>query len=99
MKVFLSELGLLSVGYELGEDALNAVMAGDVSCVITGLELQDMSGETLIGRLHAVSPHSMTVIAVTGSGDDERVKVLETLGVKATIQKSGNWKDKLREYL
>jgi DNA-binding response OmpR family regulator len=99
MKVFLSELGLNSVGYDLGEDALNAVMAGDVSCVITGLELQDMSGETLIGRMLAVSPRSMTIIAVTASGDEERVKILETLGVKATIQKSGNWKEKLREYL
>jgi len=99
MKVFLSEIGLISEGFDLGEDALNAVMSGDVSCVITGLELPDMSGEKFISRLIAVAPSAMTIIAVTSSADDEkRVKTLEAMGVKATIQKSGDWKEKLREH-
>jgi hypothetical protein len=41
----------------------------------------------------------MTIIAVTASGDEQRVKTIKDLGVKATIQKAGNWKEKLREYL
>jgi DNA-binding response OmpR family regulator len=99
MKVFLSEIGLVSEGYDLGEEALNAVMSGDVSCVITGLELPDMSGETLISRLIAVAPSAMTIIVVTSSAhDEERVKALESMGVKATIQKAGDWKEKLREH-
>ena len=99
MKMFLSELGLESEGFDMGEDALNAVASGDVSCVITGLELPDMKGETLISRLIAVAPRAMTIIVVTSSGDDEeRVKALEVMGVKATIQKAGNWKEKLREH-
>jgi len=99
MKVFLSEIGLVSEGFDLGEDALNAVMAGDVSCVITGLELPDMKGETLIGRMIAVAPSAMTIIVVTSSThDEERVKNLESMGVRATIQKAGDWKEKLREY-
>jgi DNA-binding response OmpR family regulator len=74
-------------------------MTGQVSCVITGLELPDMSGETLISRLIAVAPSAMTIIVVTGSADDEeRVKGLEAMGVKATIQKAGDWKEKLREH-
>jgi two-component system autoinducer 1 sensor kinase/phosphatase LuxN len=97
MKVFLNELGVDSENYNLGEDALNAIGDRKVSCVITGLELPDMSGEELIRQLN-FSGHSMTIIAVTGSRDDARVQSLAALGVKDTIQKGGNWKEKLREY-
>jgi len=97
MKVFLSELGVNSENFERGEDVLNAVGNYKVSCVITGLELSDMSGEELIKQL-LFSGHSMTIIAVTGSEDDVRSQRLADLGVKATIQKGGNWKEKLREY-
>jgi len=97
MKVFLSELGVDSENYSLGEDVLDVVGVRKVSCVITGLELADMSGEELIKQL-LFSGHSMTIIAVTGSENDERTQSLANLGVKATIQKGGNWKEKLREY-
>jgi DNA-binding response OmpR family regulator len=98
MKIFLSELGLECQGFDRGEDAIDAVYNGDVSCVITGLELPDMSGEQLIRKV-LTSGHSLTIIAVTASGDEERVKNLEVMGVKATIQKTSDWKEKLREYL
>jgi len=97
MKVFLTELGVESENFERGEDVLDIVGTRKVSCVITGLELADMSGEELIRQL-LFSGHSMTIIAVTGSDDDERAQNLRDLGVKATIQKGGNWKEKLREY-
>ena len=97
MRFFLTELGLDSVDFERGEDALTAVSGGRVSCLITGLELPDMRGEELIERLKAYS-YPMTVIAVTASGDDERTRQLANMGVKETIQKGGDWKEKLREY-
>jgi DNA-binding NarL/FixJ family response regulator len=98
MKVFLAELGIESVGYERGEDVLDAVESGKVSCVITGLELPDMRGEDLVRQL-LFSAQPMTIIAVTSSsGDEERVQRLANMGVKATIQKGGDWKEKLREY-
>ena len=97
MKAFLSELGIDSISYDRGEDVLDAVEAGKVSCVITGLELVDMTGENLIRQL-LFSAQPMTIIAVTASGDDERIQRLANLGVKATIQKGGDWKEKLREY-
>lgn len=97
MKTFLSELGIDSIAFRRGEDALDAVQTGKVSCVITGLELVDMSGEDLIRQL-LFSPHPMTIIAVTATGDEERKQRLENLGVKATIQKGSDWKEKLREY-
>ena len=97
MQHFLSELGVESESFEHGEDVLDIIGTRKVSCVITGLELSDMSGEELIRQL-LFSGHSMTIIAVTGSDDDERIKSLELLGVKATIQKGGDWKEKLREY-
>jgi FixJ family two-component response regulator len=98
MKAFLAGLGMSCESYELGEDVLDAVSTHKVSCVITGLELQDMSGEELIKQL-LFSAHPMTIIAVTAIGDEERIERLASLGVKATIQKGSNWKEKLREYL
>jgi FixJ family two-component response regulator len=98
MKVFLAELGMSCESYELGEKVLDVVASEKVSCVITGLELADMSGEDLIRQL-LFSPHPMTIIAVTSVGDEARIERLANMGVKATIQKGGNWKEKLREYL
>ena len=97
IKIFLGELGIDSDSYDNGEDVLDAVGTRKVSCVITGLELADMTGEQLIKQLF-LSGHSMTIIAVTSSVNEGRIKYLEDLGVKATIQKGGNWKEKLREY-
>jgi len=97
IKTFLAELGIDSDGFESGDDVLNEVGNRKVSCVITGLELSDMTGEELIRQLQ-YSGHLMTIIAVTSSGKEHRIKTLEEMGVKATIQKGGNWKDKLREY-
>jgi len=97
MRIFLAELGLESEAFELGEDAINAIMSGKVSCLITGLELSDMSGEELLNRIDLPS-RSMTVIAVTGSDNEERIEKLRAMGVKATINKGKDWKEKLREY-
>jgi FixJ family two-component response regulator len=97
MQIFLNELGVQSENYDCGEAVLDAIGTRKISCVITGLELVDMSGEELIRQL-LFSGHSMTIIAVTGSEDDVRIQRLADLGVKATIQKGGNWKEKLREY-
>ena len=97
MKFFLAELGLESMDFERGADAITAVSGGKVSCLITGLELPDMRGEELIGQI-SLSVNPMTIIAVTSSRDDTRIRRLEAMGVKATIQKGGDWKEKLREY-
>jgi len=97
IKIFLSELGIESDGYDNGEDVLERIGSYKVNCVITGLELSDMSGEELIRQL-LYSGHSMTIIAVTSSGNESRIKGLEEMGVRATISKGGNWKEKLREY-
>jgi len=97
IKVFLSELGIDSDSFDKGHDVLKEVGNRKVSCVITGLELADMTGEELIRQLQ-FSGHLMTIIAVTSSGNDNRIKNLDELDVKATIQKGGNWKEKLREY-
>ena len=97
MKAFLSELGINVESFERGEDVLDMVEMEKVSCVITGLELVDMSGEDLIRKL-LFTAHSMTIIAVTSSDNDVRIQSLANLGVRATIHKGGDWKEKLREY-
>jgi len=97
MKAFLLGLGFECESYDRGEDVLDAVVARKITCVITGLELPDMKGEELIRKL-LFSEHPMTIVAVTSSGDEDRIKRLADMGVRATIQKGGNWKEKLREY-
>jgi FixJ family two-component response regulator len=97
MKIFLTELGVDSDNFNRGEDVLDVIGNRRVSCVITGLELADMSGEELVKKL-LFCGHSMTIIAVTGTENDARAQRLADLGVEATIQKGGNWKEKLREY-
>jgi DNA-binding NarL/FixJ family response regulator len=96
MKVFISELGLDYIGYERGEDALDAVLSNRISCMITGLELPDMSGEELIRRV-TISAPPMTIIAVTSSRNEDRIYKLNGMGVRGIIQKDGAWKEKLRE--
>lgn len=98
MKTFLSELGLESEGFERGEDAMNAVKAGKVNCVITGLSLADMSGEEFIKRL-TVSGQPLPVIVVSSSAGEENAMRLKALKVKAVISKTGDWKAELGEIL
>jgi len=97
MRIFLNDLGIVCIDFEKGEDVLDAIGNQKISCVITGLELIDMSGEDLIRQL-TFTGYPMTIIAVTGSQDDDRIQRLADMGVKTTIQKGGNWKEKLREY-
>lgn len=96
MKVFLAELGLECESYERGEDVLDAVANKKISCMITGLELPDMTGEELIRRV-TISAPPMTIIAVTASKNEDRIYRLNGMGVKGIIQKGGDWKEKLRE--
>ena len=98
MKAFLSELGHESENFPRGEDIVNRVKAGKADWVITGMTLADMSGEELIKRL-AVSAQSIPVIVVTSSDEEAQHKRLDALGVRAVIQKSGDWKDILAQEL
>ena len=98
MKAFLADMGQESESYARGEDALDAVQTGNVSCVITGLELVDMSGEEFIKQLF-FAPEPVSIIAFTSSSDDVRNSRLEAMGVMAVVQKSGAWKEELRKIL
>ena len=97
-KAFLTKLGYESDGFARGEDALDVVTAGMANCVITGLELADMNGEDFIKQL-AVSAHLVPIIVITSRDDGEANLRLENMGVKAIIQKSGNWEKELHELL
>jgi DNA-binding response OmpR family regulator len=98
MKIFLEELGYESEDYERGGDAIYALQNKKVACVITGLELIDMSGEELIKRLKIYS-QPMSIIAVTSTTETDRIKHLREMGVMAIVQKTGNWKEELRKIL
>jgi len=94
LKTYLSENGHYSESFASGEEAMEAVNAGKANCVITGLSLADMSGEELLKRL-AVSSKTVVKIVLTSNYDEAQYKRLGVLGVKAIIQKSGDWKSEL----
>ena len=94
MKSFLAEIGHEAEGSAKGEDAIAVVNAGEADCVITGMELIDMSGEEFVKRLIGSSSRA-PIIVVTSNNDTAQEKRLEALGVKKVIQKAGEWKDEL----
>jgi CheY-like chemotaxis protein len=98
MRTFLVELGHETNGLTKGEEALTIVKAGKADCVVTGLELADMGGEEYIKRLLGV-PQAVPVIVVTSQDNAAQKKRLDALGVKAVIQKSGDWKSELSRHL
>ena len=97
-KNFLAEIGYESDGFARGEDVLDLIMADKGDCVITGLELADMSGEEFIKHL-AVAKPMIPIIVLTANDEDNQRMRLENLGIKAIIQKSGNWKNELQNLL
>ena len=97
-QAFLESQGYAYIGYARGEDAIDAAISGSGDCVICGLELADMNGEDFIRQL-AVSASLLPVIVVSGYDDEQKSKRLQDLGVRAIIQKSGDWKTALKEHL
>ena len=97
MRAFLSELGLESESYGQGHEALTAIKTGDVSCVITGLELPDMKGEEFIEQLAALN-RPIPVIVFSANADGCRTEYLEAHGVVGIVQKTSNWKEDLRKF-
>jgi two-component system cell cycle response regulator len=98
MKTFMAEMGQELESFEKGADAITAVKSGKANCVITGLELADMGGDEFIKRLK-VAAQSLPVIVVTSKEDEPNEKRLNALGVKAIVQKSGDWKKELKKFL
>ena len=97
MKTFLSELGLESENFDRGRDVLAEAKTGNVSCVITGLELPDMRGEDFIHELTSLNK-PVSIIVFSASADENRDKFLEKQGVLGMVQKSSNWKEELRRF-
>ena len=97
MKTFLSELGMESESHTSGYDALNAVKTGEVTCVITGLELPDMRGEDFIAQLLSTGI-PLPIIVFSANEDENRNRYLESQGVIGIVLKSSNWKEVLRKF-
>ena len=98
MRTFMAEMGQELESFENGADAIEAVKSGKANCVITGLELSDMRGDEFIKRLQ-VAAQSLPVIVVTSKENDADEKRLKALGVKAIVQKSGDWQKELKKYM
>jgi FixJ family two-component response regulator len=97
MKAYLSNLGLESESYDRGHDALYAAKLGNVSCVITAMEIVDMSGEELVEQLSLLE-HPVSIIVFSSTTNQHRLKYLEELGVVGIVQKSSDWKEELHKF-
>ena len=97
MRTFLSELGFECESFESGDDALDIIKTGRVSCVITGLELPDMKGENFIKELAALEK-PISIIVFSSNTDENRTKFLESQGVLGIVTKTSNWKEELVKF-
>ncbi|MDR2095013.1 MAG: response regulator [Treponema sp.] len=98
MKTFIAEQGYTIESFDSGANALEQINSGNVCLVITGLSLADMRGEELIKKI-ITSPITVPIITVTSNQGETQMQKLKLLGVKATLLKSGPWRDQLLPYL
>ena len=73
---WLQLAGFDVTAFEVGQDALSAVMQGDFHTIISDVRLPDIDGVELLGRFKSLVPE-VPVILITGHGDvDMAVKAL-----------------------
>ncbi|MDR1748641.1 MAG: response regulator [Spirochaetaceae bacterium] len=94
MRTFLTEHGYPVESSNSGKQVLDAVNAGKISLVVTGMTLSDMDGDELIKKV-VTSRYKVPIIAVTSNDSEEQRQVLKALGVKATVSKNGSWQEEL----
>jgi CheY-like chemotaxis protein len=99
MKTFISEQGHVIESFDNGAEVLEQIESGDVCLIITGLSLADMKGEELVKTIVNSPYHTVPIITVTSNEGEAQLQKLRILGVKATILKSGTWREQLLPYL
>ena len=98
VKAYLKTLGHESEGFGLAEEAIAVVKNNGADCVIAGLELADMDSTEFIDRI-LDTQQGVPIIVITSKEDPVLHMRLEMLGVKAVIQKTGDWKNELGNQL
>jgi CheY-like chemotaxis protein len=80
--------GLEVVGAETGDEACRLALERRPALVLLDLNLADMDGEDVVGRLRQRSEtNDVPVVVVTGGADGERLEELASLGVQEILLK------------
>jgi two-component system cell cycle response regulator len=97
MRVFLEEEGFEVEGLDSAQEANLTIGAGSADMVIMGLTFTDIDGKDFAKKI--VETFTGPVIVVSSSLTAEKVKELNALGIVASFDKSGPWKDGVRPHL
>ena len=97
MKTYLEKEGYEVDSFDSAQEAIFAIGAGSGDMVIMGLTFTEMEGEEFLSR--AASSFAGPVIVISSSMNDERAEQLIDLGARATLDKTGPWKESLKPYL
>ena len=97
MKAYLEAEGFEVESYESAQEASFVIGAGSGDMVIMGLTFSEMEGEEFLSKT-ALS-FSGPIIVVSSSMNSARAEELFELGARATLDKTGPWKEALKSHL
>jgi len=97
MRVFLEEEGFEVEGFDSAQEASLTIGAGSAGMVIIGLTFADIDGKEFAKKI--IETFTGPVIVVSSSLTEETAKELEALGITASFDKSGPWKEGIRRHL
>jgi CheY-like chemotaxis protein len=80
--------GLEVVGAETGDEGCRLALERRPALILLDLNLADMDGADVVGRLRQRSEtHDVPVVVLTGGADEERLEELASLGVQEILLK------------
>jgi DNA-binding response OmpR family regulator len=97
MRIFLEEEGFEVEGFDSAQEANLTIGAGSADMVIMGLTFTDIDGKEFAKKV--VETFMGPVIVVSSSLTEEKTKDLKALGITASFDKSGPWKDGVKPHL
>ena len=97
MRVFLEEEGFEVEGFDSPKEANLTIGAGSADMVIMGLTFADVDGKDFAKKI--VESFAGPVIVVSSSLTKESEAELNAVGVVASFDKSGLWKEGIKPHL
>ena len=97
MRNFLEAEGFQVESFDSAQEATFAIGAGSGDMVIMGLTFSEMEGEEFLAKI--ADSFAGPVIVVSSSMSRERAERLTDLGARASLDKTGPWKQGLKPFL
>ena len=97
MRSFLEKEGFEVESFDNAQEASFSIGAGSGDMVIMGLAFADIEGTEFVRK--ALDSFSGPVIVISSSVDKPTEESLVDLGIRAAINKSGNWQESIKPHL